>query len=57
MLEKPPFSDPRWNDTSLPKVIGHEEVTKEENERAEKLLEEINNRSRQKAVLKSKKAV
>ncbi|MEK4359916.1 hypothetical protein NYE48_23110 [Paenibacillus sp. FSL M7-1455] len=29
---KKPFSDPRWNDTSKPKIIGHIERTEEERE-------------------------
>ncbi|MFC4305788.1 hypothetical protein [Cohnella boryungensis] len=28
--DKKPFSDPRWNDTSKPKVIGHFDRTDEE---------------------------
>ncbi|MFC6546122.1 hypothetical protein [Cohnella cellulosilytica] len=25
--KKKPFSDPRWNDTSKPKVIGYQEIS------------------------------
>lgn len=33
--ENKPFSSPRWNDTSLPRVVGYQELTEEEKARAE----------------------
>ena len=38
MPDKKPFSDSRWNDASMPKVIGHVELTpKDKKEAREKL--------------------
>lgn len=34
------FSDPRWNDTSKPKIIGYREIPSEEQEENKKRLEE-----------------
>jgi len=40
--DKKPFSDPRWNDTSKPKVIGHFDRTdKERAADQKKLLEHL----------------
>ncbi len=34
------FSDPRWNDTSKPKVIGYQEISEEDRAKYEKLSRE-----------------
>ena len=39
--EKKPFSHPRWNDTSLPIVTGHRELTEQEKEDAELFMKRI----------------
>jgi|GEM_PF-1354682 len=39
MGEKKPFSDKRWNDDTIPKVVGHVTLTKEEREAAEKRMD------------------
>ena len=40
MPEKKLFSDPRWNDTSIPKTVGHREVTPEEKAQSDKRMAE-----------------
>lgn len=49
MSEKKPFSDPRWNDTSLPKVIGHMELTEEQKKSAKEWRERIKSRKNKSA--------
>jgi len=46
MDEKKLFSDERWNDTSLPKVIGHRELTSEDKKRAEEFWQRIEERKK-----------
>jgi len=55
MSEKKLFSDPRWNDTSFPVVIGHREITPEEKERARKTIEDVIMRKRAKKEQHEKK--
>lgn len=38
--EKKLYSDPRWNDKQLPKVIGHIEFTEEEQKKKEQFYKE-----------------
>lgn len=41
MSEKKLFSDRRWHDAPMPVVVGHEELTEEEQKQADKDLEKI----------------
>jgi len=41
MSEKKPFSDKRWNDDSIPKVVGHRPLTDKERDEAEKSMDEF----------------
>ncbi|MEC0310171.1 hypothetical protein P4H67_25790 [Paenibacillus lautus] len=47
--KKEPFSDPRWNDTSKPKIIGYREIPPEEQV---KYKEQLNNFLRKSGVIK-----
>ncbi|WP_456289719.1 hypothetical protein M1D70_09365 [Paenibacillus sp. AK002] len=38
---KKPFSDPRWNDTSKPKIIGYREIPPEEQKKYKKQLDDF----------------
>ena len=40
------FSDQRWNDKSLPKVIGHRELTEKEKKEAREILDKYINKKR-----------
>lgn len=35
------FSDPRWNDTTIPEVVGIREVTEEEKEREKEFNKQL----------------
>ena len=48
MSDKKLFSDPRWNDASLPKVVGHRELTPEEKKQAEEMRKRIEARRKEK---------